>query len=148
MMLRKRSTVKRSPVLAVDTASLPTTSLLLFLGIDKASWRMLGSGWFLTGLRLNYQLALWFFRLACLLYLLSGLQCYASRISLMLLLNLVRDNSYKMLGTFWSYRRLIQLHPSTHISDYSASNAKAYSRRKRRRPRNRFYSYGDNGEHN
>ena len=61
-----------------------TTSSLLSLGIDKASWRMLGSGWFLVGLRLNYQLALWFSRLACPLYLLSGLQCYASRISIML----------------------------------------------------------------
>ena len=41
-----------------------TTSSLLLLGINKASWRMLGTEWFLADLILNYTASLWFYRLA------------------------------------------------------------------------------------
>ena len=97
-MLRRGSTVKRPLVRLVTTASLSTSLFLSFLEYRQGSKENVRVAGFLSDLRLSYQLALWFFRLACLLYLLSGLQCYASWIGLMLQLNLARDNSYKMLG--------------------------------------------------
>ena len=97
-MLRRGSTVKRPLVRLVSTASLSTSLFLSFLEDRQGSKENVRVAGFLSDLRLSYQLVLWFSRLTCPLYLLSGLQCYASRISLMLQLNLVRDDSYKMLA--------------------------------------------------
>ena len=57
---------------------------------------MLGSEWFLADLNLNYTISR--YGSTDLLVLSTGLQCYATRISLMLPLNLVREKSYKLLG--------------------------------------------------